>query len=628
MTRRGSWGYALALAALSVVLARAFFVVPYLPTNDGPEHVIATYLEDHYSDPGTFYADVLTTAPEFAARGFTLLYGPLFDALGWRVGLQWALVLLALANAFGFVALVHAISPRRWPIVFFGFPLALTWDLYMGFFPFMVGSAVGLYILTLAVRWRAPSGLSRGLLAFLLLLQAVCHVFTAVLTGVALAALLVGRSLAVSRREALRELGRTALMGLPAGGILAASVIAGASLTHSPFSDTFLLLPASETLLVFPRLIAPGPHLRALLVVLAVLAAAVWSGRSALRRDADPTDVSLFVAGVFLLLVGALAPMNIPGWQFFSPRFLPLGVLLCLATVPVERVTVPWRRGALASAAVLLSGAWIAGNYNLHRRLARSVADAIRGLSAHVERHTVWLPITLAPEGGMTPYPEASEVPFLAPLRHMPMLYAVTDGGLSPYTFANNAATYPFVTRKGLGRVPPVPQTTKYAPLIESEAFTADTELRRRVLGELLTFGSRYEGILVTAARPDDLDLVRERGFVADWSQGSVFIGHFVPCTVDVTVPTGVDVPEVDVGVEAFAMIRGVHDVMLAPDGSKHIVIDKAPCGVAWVRPHWGADDDPKRLPRFCKNADADGMLRASLGRDVTDLVCEAPDRR
>jgi hypothetical protein len=619
--RRASWAYAACLLVLSTLLAWSIFAVPYLPTNDGPEHVLATHIETHYGDPGSIYRETLVPAPEYAARGFSLLYGPLSDGFGWRLGLQLALVVIVLASAWGFVALIRAVNPQRLGVAFLGFPLALTWVLYMGFFPFAFGSAVGLFVLALAVGWREPSRSQRCLLAFLLLLQAVSHVFSAVLTGAVVGFVLVMRA---PRRGRLAELAKVALMGLPAACVLFAAVVFGGSLLKSPFSDGYLVLPVRETLAVLPRLVAPGPWWRAIAFTLLVGVAAVVGCARLRRHEAGGGDRALLVAGMVLLLATAASPLHIPGWQFFSPRFAPLGALLCLVTVPLERAS-PRSRFAVSAALFVVSASSLLASRGLHRRLAMSCADAIAGLSAPVRRRALWLPVTLAPQGALQTDGSEREVPFLDPLRHMPSLYAVALGGLTPYTFANNAATYPFVVRADGRKAPPIPPVERYSDEIESDVFDRDARFRRRVEDELATYAMFYEGVLVTGARPADLTLWRSRGYVADWEDASVLVGHFVPCPLEVRLPGAGPLPRVDVGVGTQTILRDETPEPKADvDGSRLLQLPRSPCGDVWVRPHWDRPrSDGTHERRFCQDTGPTGEIRAALTWTAATVRCD-----
>ena len=321
-----------------------------------------------------------------------MLYSPLENWLGWRLGLQWALAVIALTAALGFTAVVRAVRPGRWPLSFLGFPLALTWKLYMGFFPFAVGSALGLFVLALAIQWRHPNNLHRVVIGFLLLLQAVCHVFSAVLAGAVVASLLLMRAPSGTKvREALR----IALMGAPASAILVASAIGIARDPGPSFERRLLVLPLRLTLASLPRVIAPGPWWRAAIAILLLVTALAIGLRRAWRCETSSTDRALIVSGLAFLLLGIFCPINIPGWQFFSQRFIPLGVALSLISLPVETLRRPRVAVALGAGTFLLSALWLTASGPFHRRLAAACDDAILGLSAPVKRGGIWLPVEL-----------------------------------------------------------------------------------------------------------------------------------------------------------------------------------------------------------------------------------------
>ena len=564
--------------------------------------------------PGDPDAERLRPAAEYAAHGFSSVNTPLEAWLGWRLGLSCSLAIIVLATAIGFACLVRAVEPRRWPVAFLGFPLALSWELYMGFFPFTVGAALGLLVLALAVAWREPARLRPVVLAFLLFLQAIRHVFTAALTGLVLAALLVARTPGGWRARA-REGLRVALIGAPAAGILLVAVLDRGSQVSTPFAHETLVQPLLMSLAELPRLVAPGPWWRGLLLLLVVGVAVVLGALRLGRKEANATDATFLVAGVTLLAAGALTPLHVPGWQFFSPRFLLLGVFLCLATIPVERLGRPELVVGLAAASLSFSAVWLVASAALHRRLAAACDDAIQGLSAPVVRHSLRLPIELAPQGGLPFDPVASEVPWLMPLRHMPMLYALVEGGAhavqrrgqrgdlsvrDPRDRAEGAAHPGRRDLRSAGRVHPV----RRRPGVPSRRRRPARDVRHVLRGGARDRGARGR-----------FSLLRARGFADDWARGSVLIAHFVPCRLDVTIPRDGDVPRVDVGVGSQTILR---DEAPAPgpgaDGARHLVLPNAPCGEVWVRPHGGERrQDGTVAPTFCRNADAAGAIAATL---------------
>ncbi len=604
-----SKGTLVGLLFLSLLTVGSLWVVRYLPTNDGPESVLAVHIENHFGDPGTIYRDVFRPAPQFAGRGFTILYEPLEDLLGWQRGLSVALSVLVLVNAWGLVALVRAVAPGRLPLAFLGFPLALSWPLYMGFFAFVLASGVGLFILGASL--RPLTTMRRVVLGAALLLQAFLHMFPAILTGLVM---LVVLTTAAPRGERRKEALKVAAMGTPAALlVLAAFLVARGAAVGAAFSEGLAFAPLAVSLAAWPRTVAPGPFVRALVVTVGLTVAVVFGVARAARRGATPVDRALALAGAALLLLGLLAPRDLPGWQCFCERFVGLGICLTLACLPLEKVG---SRASLVAVALFLAAAgWTASSYPFHRRLEEASKDAIAGLSAKVVRHGIWLPVTLEPIGRpLTPIGDA-EVPLLAPLRHIAALYATVEGGLTPYTFASNPATWPFAIREDAIHPPPVPPVEKYVSAIAVPDFQTDRRYRHSIEEELLLYGTRYEGVLLTGARPEDLALWKKRGYVPEWEQGSVMIARFQPCRVTVVLNGDAKeggAPRVDLRAGAAVM----RDIALPPSG----VLEGAPCGLVYVRPHW---EEPSGAKRWCGGLTEDGELRAILTREGGSVACE-----
>ena len=138
----------------SVALVYALWVVPYIPTTDGPQHVLSSHIENHFSDPGSLYPEFYRILPQFAGKGFALIFGPLESLLPWRVALRVALSIIALAFAWGFALVVLSLdrAVERRPTAMLGFFIALPYSLYMGLFQFVVGSTLGLYILAFVLK--------------------------------------------------------------------------------------------------------------------------------------------------------------------------------------------------------------------------------------------------------------------------------------------------------------------------------------------------------------------------------------------------------------------------------------------------------------------------------------------
>jgi hypothetical protein len=611
------------LVALSALLVATVCVVPYLPTNDGPEWVYLTHVQNHFTDPHTRYAAEYIPALQYAGRGFTTLYAPLEAWLGWERGLRVALSLVVLLDAWGFAALVYAHDARRWPLAFVGFPLALTWHFYMGFWAFGVGSGIGLFVLATALTMRAPTWSGRALVALLLFLQAVAHVFSAVLTGGVLALVLVGRA---PRGERLRELGKALLVGLPAAGVLVASVIAGRDQAALMFAhDEFAYLPWRTALEVLPQTIAPGPLARALAVALGVVVAAVIVGVRASRGAIDPSVRGASWAALLLLVLGTLAPIQVPGWSYFSQRFFPLGVALLVAALPVESVAASRQRAA-ALGLFVAAVAWLVPSVPFHGRLASNVTDALAGLTAPVKRTRKQLPIPLAASESGGGLRAADEVPMMNPLLHMGALYAVAYGGMVPSVFTVSPAVHPFVRRAHAREPEWVSTPERYWGAVGSGRFQRDVSYRDGILNELASLGIFYEGVVLLGARPDDVALFARRGYVTDWHAGATTVGHFEPCRIDVAVagPIPPGGASFSVTVSPYQLVSDVHPTpRVDAEGVSHFDLGPSPCGEVVIRTR-GADDPAGREGLACKNADAHGDLTASVTRTAGRVDCDA----
>jgi hypothetical protein len=610
------------LAALTIA---SFWIVPYLPTNDGPQWIFATHMENHYGDPGTLYSQYYVPAPQFASRGFTLLYGPLESWLGWQRGLQVALGAMVLLAAGGFVVLVRELDPRRWPLGFLGFPLALSWGLYMGVWAYVVAGGIGLGALAFAVRHREPTRIGLASLAALLTVQAVAHVFAASLTCVALVALALARS---RNGKVSGDVGWMVLACVPVALILVVTALVSSETRTLGVAQNVQFTTLREMVTLFPQTLAPGPFGRALVATLSVVGAGALAARRSASRVAGAADRAFGVLSVLLLVAGAVAPLNVPGWQFFSQRFVALGAALACAVLPFELLPARLRAGC-ALGLFLLSAAYVALTYPLHQRLAAACSDAVAGLFAPVHRAGVTLPVVANPANDARGRAALREVPWLDPLLHLGELYAAAQGGITPYGFPDSAATYPFARRATpLGPpLPPAPSPDRYWALDGRLAFRADNAERHELEDELTAFGMFYGGVTLLGAQMADLRLWRARGYVSDWERGSTLLAHFEPCALDVVVssPAAGANPAFDVVVAGLEVIKGRHGVSTTgADGKRSLQLRSMPCGSFELRPHWDPVE-PGGPPAFCSNADARGLLAVTVTRDSGAVTCDAP---
>ena len=431
---------------VSAGLVSSLWAVPYLPTNDGPQHVLSGYIENHFDDVGAPYRGYLALLPQFAARGFAMLFLPLEVAFGWRVGLKLAESAMAVANLWGFAVLVLALERRSSPIpsirrftALLGAVVALPWVFYMGFFPGVVAWGFGLFVLGFAL-WSPTWTLARRfVVGAMLTLQAVMHVFTAGVTGVLLLAL--GLALA-ARDKRLREAALTVATGVPAGFVFLLTLLDRGKLAEVAASHDTAWDPLADRLAYLAGTLCPGTRIRSFLALgLGVAACGMTLVRARPSRAAGPqrvdrADVLLAVIAPAFILLSLVLPRDVPGWQFFSPRLAGMGLTLGLALVDTSALAcLVGARGAALLSAVLAAGSLVA-TMRLNRTLATGCADLVSGLGRDLPRGGFLLPLVLNPIcSGLKANGLARAVPHLQTALHIGALYAVESGAAQPYLF-------------------------------------------------------------------------------------------------------------------------------------------------------------------------------------------------
>jgi hypothetical protein len=604
---------AMAIGSLAVVLVVAS--VPYLPTNDGPQHVLSGFLQKAFSEPGAPYSRFLEPLPEFAERGFSFVFVPLLEVFPWQAALQATLVIIALSGAWAFAWLCCAIARRRTPVALLGFATAFPWTLYMGFLPFVLAANVGLAIVAFVVGRAEPRRVHLLGLSAMLLVEAVMHVGAAVGTGLVVLLVFMFRA---RKGQRLRALGTTALVGMPAVAVLAAALLSPSPVTSG---ELWVWVPRLEWLVELPRYAFPGAMPRALAgCVLVVLGLAVGMLR-ARRREASGTERALLVAAALFVTIAVLGPLDLPGWQRVAPRFAGLGVPLAVALLaPLAPARYP--RLGLA-AVVALAGGSLLFTYDLHRRLVRGCEPALAGLASGVDLSGFTLPIPLDSFCGVPADGRTSDVPYLAPLFHVGALYAVARGGLTPYMFGGSPAVHAFRFREdaAMNGAPPRPPPRLYLAL-EGEVARTEPAKREYLVARFAEYGRSYDHVLVVGAREGELARLLARGYDADWQNDSAMIAHPRRCDVDVLVDAldagdargvVVELGQRPAGEVVYAM-RAENSEALA-NGTRRLTSSEAGCGPVWIRGYFDADGSGGASAGdiFCAGAGRDGRLEVDV---------------
>ena len=618
------------MLAASVGLVLCLWVVPYIPTPDGPQHILSAHIENHFGDAssGTPYSELFRLLPQYAGKGFALIFGPLESVLPWRLALRIALSIIALAFAWGFALLVLALDRTRRVVSLLGFLVALPWSLYMGFFPFVVGATLGVYTLAYVVH-RPPTTAARcAVLSFLLLLQGVCHVFTAVMTGAVIAAIAI---FGAPREARPRALGRMVLVGAPTALLLAFTFTQRDLQSSSQTAvDWDLAARASE----ISRWFVPGPGIRGW-VVIALIIAGIATTLARGRRGASAVERQLAWCALVLLGLTFLAPIHIPRWQLFAPRFAILATVLGLALLRVPERASPRLLRVLLPLVTACCLASDLVSARLHRQLAGGCADSLAGLDAPLHFTGPRMPILLDAFCGAPDDRAKSPVPWAAMANNVNLLYLVDHGGVPTRLFNGAPAIHALAFREG--RRPPLPDFYT-ASLAASRFIAEDPKLRANVLTQLAANGMPFEGIHVVGGRPEDFALFNTRGYVTEFQQGSLFIGRFEGCASELVLPAGALAREPvffeyglfsryqQSGTEPRAYAKApIPRGTPARDDGYHVPLPGRPCGSLWVRVVWDADGSGTYTPgeRTCVTKTPwEGRLVATVNREHLAVKC------
>ena len=617
----------LALAA-SVGLLGALTVVRYLPTHDGPQHVYLAHLENHFSDPDATYSSYYIPTTALGAKGFSLLQSPLAELLPWRSALQVTLAVILLTWGWGALAFMDAVSRGRRLVGLAGFGVAFQWSLYMGFFPFVLSTGLGLFTLSIAFRSTDWPWKRRLTIAGLLLLQAVCHVFAAEVVALTLVVLVTCRQPA---RRWPRELALLACMGIPTALIAVHATGWVGSTAHA--------LPAVQARAVWPPLaerinllataFTAGPWWRGWPPVALAMVGIGCGVRRTIQKQASPEERALLVTSVLLGAAALAFPLHTREWEYMSVRFTPMAVVFGLALLPVEALE---RRGATlvhsAIVVMVVSAIGWAGWHN--RRLERACGPALAGLDADIKRTGPRLPIVLDPGCNAFAEDKAFVMPGAEPLLNLGGLYAVQQGGVVPYAFVTIPQLHGFVlSRAGYERFHEIPDRKQlWADLIYADP-VADAALREGLLTTLAHAGAGYQDVVFYGPEADARRF-SSRGYVTDFERDRLWIGHYRGCPLRLEVQTdGAAAAPLIVEYGWAPLVAPADSKVVPADATREaeaIVVDwkSAPCGPVWVRAGFDKDASGRWKPGSgqCDGAGPDGRLTLQRTMESPSARC------
>jgi hypothetical protein len=632
VTRANHERRALWLAGLGACLGVfwAIWSVPLVMTNDGPEAVLTAHMEAHYDDPGSIYQSQYAVGFGLSGRGFSVLYRPLAAIFSFPNSLRVSQLIIVLSLGLAFAWLCTALrtatataqSPRSACLL--GFAIAFSWPFYMGFFAFTISMTVGLMVLAFVVSKRnGLTLLERAAVSTALLIQLFFHGFAVFITLALVSLVVMTRALMQRKSASPTEWRRATLLDAVwlAVSVLPSLVVIRVMLTARPVlaavvgSEKTEWAHPADWARILPRLAIPGSTPLGVVVFVLALVAVARSALRVSRGQRRPEEVALLIGATGLLVAAIVLPLNVPGWQFFAPRFLTTGLALALCLLANERLEPRWTRFAFDVGVLALVVAVVANARTLHRRLATACEDALVGLDHRIERSSYQLPITFDADCGLSTDDTRLDVPYSTALLHFYSLFPVTHGGTIPYGFFGPAAVHAFVPR---GSLPvPTPPMDRFWGLSRGDPRLTRPKVRAALLTELTAFGTYYENVLFFGANASDRAVLADRGYVVDFERGSFVNAHFIPCTVEVvTNVLPVDPP---------VMIRGgvrqeeLWNARITPteEGRAIKASLRMLCGDVWVVVHW------QNSEQRCANADARGRIAVHAEHGTTRVACE-----
>ena len=372
-------------------------------TNDGPEAVLTAHMESHYDDPGSIYARQFSVGFGLSGRGFSALYRPIAAVVSWPNSLRLSqlVIVLSLAFAVGWLCKALSPTPRSARLTsLLGFAIAFSWPFYMGLYPFSLSMAVGVMVLAFVVsRSEGLSRLEKAAVSTALLVQLFMHGFAVFIT-LALVALVVMTRALMRRTNVLAEAAWLAITAAPSVIVLLVMRTAQAELAIEGAGKTEWA-SLSEWARVFPRLVVPGSTPLGIAVFVVALLAITRTALRLRRGPRRPEEVALLIGDVGLLLAALALPLNVPGWQFFAPRFLTTGLAVSLGLLGSEKLEQKPARLAFDVGVVALAAAALVNARALHQRLATACDDALAGLDHRIARSSYQLPITFDANCGL-----------------------------------------------------------------------------------------------------------------------------------------------------------------------------------------------------------------------------------
>lgn len=611
-----------AIAVYFVIRAIAAFARPaYLPTHDGPHHILSAWLVGHAHDAGTGYLNFVEPGHPLTALGFLAMFRLFEPGLGWQAATSAVLgTIVALWSIGGFL-LARKVEPHRAWLGLFAAATAGQWVLYMGFFSFAVGLGLALFALLVALsreRLSWPVVFGTGAM---LTLVALCHVAVAAMAGLAVLAIFIARE-RPSRR--MRGVVGAMIAGLPAA-LIAMLTASGVGAADAAFQGALAVPPWPDSIgdrfFLLARTFTPGTTDRELIPLFAALAGIVVTALDLRDRRARPLDVALAATSVLLFALALASPINLLSWQFFAPRPMPLAVLLGLLTIPLERFG-RFTKLIFVSWLLWFTAGSLQWTEEHNRRLDAVANPALAGLHTPLKRSGPRLPLIVDPVGQPGPIDAEAEVPFAQPLLNVGLLYVVAQGGMAPYFFANIPQGHPYVFKAPLDQLFPAVPPREFWRMLRDPSTPPDSPQKQAIRSAIASFGAGFEDVVLFGGAAD-VESLERRGYRADVKQGGLFVGRFEGCPLRLRVEGEGAVEAIRAELTWYpAMVQswsGQKRPTVAPSEGSGAALrwvalfepEAAPCGPVGIRAFAdrNANGRPDQGEPLCLGANASGFV-------------------
>lgn len=583
------------LASILAGLVAVIVVIwpPYLPTLDGPQQVYAAYLLKTWPALENWYDRSLP----LASAGFPALFLPLSLLLPWMWAQRIALGLMAALWSFSTISLAKTLHPERIFIAVLGSTLVLGWALTMGFFSFIVGTALSIIGIAAALDTQESRKTAIKSQIFLSL-AVMAHLFAGAL-GIA-AVGLVYLFQEGSIREKLERL--VYRIAVPAVLVLVFGVLTRQDVLPEGES---VWLESSDRFISLSKMGFGGPLWRALPPTLLAIYAAIRCLMQAKKGIGDRREWGLAVMVLVCLVVALVAPLHLPGWMHFASRFVPLALLLGISLVPLERL--PKQHFPLAGGAIavfsLAAAIWFGDHF---RKLSADVEPMLAVTRAPLKRNGPRLPVLSADPWFAGIGTMDVDFPFADPAFNIPLLIAVEQGGIVPYTFTTAKFIHPFVDRRDHPPLPKIPAREHFwLGLVDPEVKTKP-ELRHALLVDIAAQASRFEDVALFGPA-EDQKVFDDLGFESAWRSDAGSIATFKGCPVTFGIKGSDEMPKkIQIAYGWFPVMKSIWSNVVTREGElTKVELPGAPCGPIW------AEIRTEGAPFTCVGAQRDGRLIA-----------------